>query len=194
MTRFHPNRPFAVLAMPLSCGFLALGLAGPGAAQVTNHPDDVIITGNLTVDNGTDGDLYVEDTSTLDGRVCVGNTCNGTETYTNDVSMLFKFTQHSIVFDDTSSSTLPDRDWTIRVNDPNSPGLEKFAIEDVTQGTTPFTIEVTGQDDESMDWVVTTTPEGAPPTTYVIAPDSHYFVKMTLQPQIGVVLDFVPES
>ncbi len=63
-----------------------------------------------------------------------------------------------------------------------------------SDSVTPYSIEVTGHDEETMGWMVATTPEGAPPTTYVIAPGSHEFVKMTLQPQLGVVLDFVPQD
>lgn len=63
-----------------------------------------------------------------------------------------------------------------------------------SDSVTPFTIEVTGQDEEMMGWTVATMPENAPPITYVIAPDSHEFLKMTLQPQLGVVVDLVPQE
>ena len=35
-------------------------LAAPVAAQVTTFPDDVVIEGDLTVDAGTTGSMYVE--------------------------------------------------------------------------------------------------------------------------------------
>ncbi|MEQ9674578.1 MAG: hypothetical protein RLO10_08955 [Roseovarius indicus] len=118
-------------------------LAAPAAAQVTTFPDDVVIEGDLTVDAGTNGSIYVEGDSVIDGSLCLGNTCQPTTTFANDETLILRYTQHSIVFDDTSSPTAPNRDWTLRVNDPNSVatgGIDKFAVEDDTAGTTPFTI------------------------------------------------------
>ncbi|MGR3315679.1 hypothetical protein [Roseovarius indicus] len=118
-------------------------LAAPVAAQVTTFPDDVVIEGDLTVDAGTTGSIYVEGDSVIDGSLCLGNTCQPTTTFANDETLILRYTQHSIVFDDTSSSSAPNRDWTLRVNDPNSVatgGIDKFAVEDDTAGTTPFTI------------------------------------------------------
>ena len=129
-------------------------LAAPAAAQVTTFPDDVVINGDLTVDNGSVGSMYVEGDSVIDGSLCLGNTCSAGMGFANDETLIFRYTQHSIVFDDTSSSTSPDRDWTLRINDPNTVatgGIEKFAVEDVTAGTTPFTIE--GGAPENALWI-----------------------------------------
>ncbi|WP_425097934.1 hypothetical protein [Tropicibacter sp. S64] len=133
MTQFS-IRSFAAL---LVC------LAGPALAQTT-LTGDYIIEGDLTVDLGSTGSLYVEDDSVIDGSLCLGNVCSPTTTFANDETLVMKYTQHSIVFDDTSSSTSPNNDWIIRVNDPQARadgGIDKFAIEDTTAGTTPFTLQ-----------------------------------------------------
>ncbi|MDQ2091908.1 hypothetical protein [Marimonas arenosa] len=126
----------------LSAAILS-GFALSAAAQTTVHPGKVEIQGDLTVDAGTTGSLYVEDDSVIDGSLCLGNTCAPGMAFANDETLVFQYTQHSIVFNDTSSSTSPDRDWKLRINDPNtraSGGIDKFAVEDTTAGTTPFTI------------------------------------------------------
>ncbi len=128
------------LLHPLAC-ILAVA-AAPLAAQ-TVIPEDTIIEGDLTVKHATNpalGSLYVEDDSVIDGSLCLGNTCTPTEVFPNDVTLRFQFTQHTIQFNDTSADTYPDRDWVLRINDNNIGGLEKFAVEDTTEGTTPFTI------------------------------------------------------
>ena len=140
LTREIPM-PFRLPRAATTCALVLL--AAPAAAQVTTFPDDVVIQGDLTVDAGTTGSMYVEGASVIDGSLCLGNTCQPTTTFANDETLILRYTQHSIVFDDTSGSTSPDRDWTLRVNDPNTVatgGIDKFAVEDDTAGTTPFTI------------------------------------------------------
>jgi hypothetical protein len=47
-----------------------------------------------------------------------------------------------IKFDDTSvAASFPDRDWQITANEFVNGGQEKFSIEDISAGRTPFTIE-----------------------------------------------------
>ncbi|OAN77877.1 hypothetical protein A8B82_11755 [Sulfitobacter sp. EhC04] len=136
----YPNFSYTVI-------FLAL-CASPLTAQVTTHPDDTVIEGDLKVQvpsggNPNEGSLYVEADSVIDGSLCLGNTCSEGETFPNDVTLRLKYTQHAIEFVDTSSGSSPNRDWTLRINDPQSVasgGIDKFAVEDDTAGTTPFTI------------------------------------------------------
>ncbi|MFZ7092563.1 hypothetical protein [Primorskyibacter sp. 2E233] len=125
---------------------IAAACATPALAQTTNHPADVNIAGTLAVGVEPNGDLWVADDATIDGSICIGNSCSnapGGEVFANDETMRFQYTQLSIQFNDTSSSTSPNNDWTLRVNDPNSRasgGIDRFSIEDDTSGTTPFTI------------------------------------------------------
>ncbi|MDQ1353343.1 MAG: hypothetical protein QG657_3649 [Acidobacteriota bacterium] len=85
------------------------------------HNDDVIITGSL----------------------CIGYDCatDGTESFGYDTIKL-KENSLRLFFDDTSTSVgFPANDWRIVVNDSTSGGGNYFAVEDTTEGSTPFKIE-----------------------------------------------------
>lgn len=110
-------------AQLLAVGFgaLGLGVAMPfgdaKADQVFN--DDVIITFSL----------------------CVGSDCNNGEVFGFDTIKL-KENNIRIKFDDTSSSaSFPNNDWQLTANDSSNGGANKFSIDDITGGRTPFTIE-----------------------------------------------------
>jgi hypothetical protein len=90
-----------------------------------------------------EADLFVTDNSVLDGNVCIGNGCTLDVTFATDVAVIVSDTNNGVIFDDTSSATYPDRDWKLLINDVPpvaSGGLERFAIEDVTNGTIPFSV------------------------------------------------------
>lgn len=83
------------------------------------HLDDVIITFSL----------------------CVGNDCVNGENFGFDTLRL-KENNTRIKFDDTSNSaSFPKNDWQLTANDSENGGANKFSIDDITNGRTPFTIE-----------------------------------------------------
>jgi hypothetical protein len=95
------------------------GVAAPAAADII-HADDVIING---------------------GSLCVGVDCVDGEAFGFDTIRL-KENNLRIHFDDTSSTaSFPANDWRLVINDTTNGGANKFSIEDVTGGRTPFTIE-----------------------------------------------------
>jgi len=97
------------------------GPEGPARPMDAVHNDDVIITGSL----------------------CIGYDCatDGTESFGADTIKLKENTMR-IFFDDTSSAAgFPANDWRIVVNDASSGGGNYFAVEDTTEGSTPFKIE-----------------------------------------------------
>ena len=97
------------------------GPEGPARPMDAVHNDDVIITGSL----------------------CIGYDCatDGTESFGADTIKLKENTMR-IFFDDTSSAAgFPANDWRIVVNDSTSGGGNYFAVEDTTEGSTPFKIE-----------------------------------------------------
>lgn len=61
-------------------------------------------------------------------------------------------------------------------------------------GILPHTVEVTGMDEATGGWTVAVTPEGAPAATYVIDPDSREILRSQIQPQVGVLIDIVPQN
>jgi len=82
------------------------------------HYDDVIITGSL----------------------CVGFDCANGESFGYDTVKL-KENNLRLYFEDTSAGSFPSGDWRIRINDTTSGGASYFAVEDGTNGRTPFRIE-----------------------------------------------------
>jgi hypothetical protein len=115
---------------PVAAG-LFIVLATPVVAQTTNHPGNVNITGQL----------YVTDDSILDDNVCMGNHCDPSEAFDADQTLRLKFITNTIQVVDTSVSPSPDRDWSLRFNDNNPGEYERFAVEDNTAMTTPFSIQ-----------------------------------------------------
>ncbi len=90
------------------------------------HYDDVIITGSL----------------------CVGFDCANGESFGYDTVKL-KENNLRLYFQDTSAGSFPSGDWRIRINDTTSGGASYFAVEDATNGRTPFRIE-TGAPNHSL--------------------------------------------
>ncbi|WP_282167888.1 tail fiber domain-containing protein [Shewanella japonica] len=72
---------------------------------------------------------------------CIGQDCVNGESFGFDTIRL-KENNLRIKFDDTSNSaSFPNNDWQITINDSDNGGANKFSIDDVTSGRTPFTIE-----------------------------------------------------
>lgn len=78
----------------------------------------------------------------VDGSACIGMDCLNGESFGFDTLRL-KENNLRIKFDDTSSETgsFPNNDWQITANDSSNGGANKFSIDDITNGKTPFTIE-----------------------------------------------------
>lgn len=96
----------------------AIGLAG------TAYADQVFID-----------DLIVE------GSACIGIDCANGENFGFDTIRL-KENNLRIKFDDTSASaSFPNVDWQLTANESTNGGLNKFSIEDTTNGRIPFTVE-----------------------------------------------------
>ncbi|WP_394200850.1 hypothetical protein [Shewanella waksmanii] len=86
-------------------------------------------------------DQVYNDDLIVGGSACVGIDCSNGENFGFDTIRL-KENNLRIKFDDTSvSSSFPRNDWQITINDSVNGGAEKFAIDDITNNKTPFTIE-----------------------------------------------------
>ncbi len=114
------------------------------------------IAGGLTVEPGfqeeTKGegqatrDQVIFDDLIVDGSACIGLDCINGESFGLDTLRLKEVTLR-LKFQDTSSlSGYPTTDWQLTANDSPSGGQEKFAIDDVDTGRTPFTIEADAPD------------------------------------------------
>ena len=85
-------------------------------------------------------DLVINDDLIVFGSACIGITCFNGESFGTDTLRL-KETTLRLHFQDTSLSPYPTNDWRLVANDTTSGGGNRFSIEDVDGGRTPFTVE-----------------------------------------------------
>ncbi|MCP4416710.1 MAG: hypothetical protein GY805_08810 [Chloroflexi bacterium] len=86
-------------------------------------------------------DQQILDDLIVVGSICVGLDCVNGESFGFDTIRL-KENNLRIRFVDTSTtSSFPTNDWQITVNDSSNGGANKFSIDDIDGGRTPFTIE-----------------------------------------------------
>ena len=102
-----------------------------GAATLT-----ALITASLS-----HADQVILDDLIVDGSTCIGQDCVNGESFGFDTLRL-KENNLRIKFQDTSSSaSFPTVDWQITANESSNGGANKFSIDDIDSGRTPFTIE-----------------------------------------------------
>ena len=95
--------------------------------------------------------VVTADNEIIQGSLCVGLDCVSTESFGFDTLRL-KENNTRITFLDTSTSAgFPNNVWTLTANDSCSGCLNKFSIDDVTGGKTPFTV-IAGAPTNSL-WV-----------------------------------------
>ncbi len=76
----------------------------------------------------------------IDGSACIGLDCVNGEVFGFN-TLILKENNLRIYFHDTSSSAaFPSTDWQLVANDSSNGGRNRFSIEDVTEGQTPFTV------------------------------------------------------
>lgn len=86
-------------------------------------------------------DVVQTDDLIVRGRLCVGIVCAGGEDFQLDTLRL-KDNNTRIRFWDTSTAIgIPSTDWQLTANDSVTGGLNKFSIDDLTAGTSPFTVQ-----------------------------------------------------
>ena len=106
-----------------------------------------VLGSNFVTTSGPEGglsttlDQVINDDLIVTFSACIGNDCTNGENFGFDTLRL-KENNLRIKFDDTSNSgSFPNNDWQLTANDSNNGGLNKFSIDDITGGKTPFTIE-----------------------------------------------------
>ena len=102
----------------------------------------IIASGILLVIFSTaQADQVILDDLIVDGSACIGNDCVNGESFNFDTLRL-KENNLRIKFQDTSNSgSFATNDWQITANDSGGGGANKFSIDDIDGGRTPFTIE-----------------------------------------------------
>jgi len=86
-------------------------------------------------------DHVILDDLIVDGSACVGQDCVNGESFGFDTLRL-KENNLRIKFQDTSNTaSFPSNDWQITANESSNGGKNKFSIDDIDGGRTPFTVE-----------------------------------------------------
>ncbi|MCP4656032.1 MAG: hypothetical protein GY856_11510 [bacterium] len=86
-------------------------------------------------------DQVILDDLIVDGSLCVGMDCVNGESFGFDTIRMKENNLRIRVVDTSSTSSFPSRDWQITFNDSANGGANKFSIDDIDGGRTPFTIE-----------------------------------------------------
>jgi hypothetical protein len=77
----------------------------------------------------------------VDGSACIGFDCVNGESFGFDTIRIKENNLRIKAIDTSSSSSFPTNDWQITFNDSANGGANKFSIDDIDGGRTPFTIE-----------------------------------------------------
>ncbi|MCP5074298.1 MAG: SlyX family protein [Rhodobacteraceae bacterium] len=86
-------------------------------------------------------DQVILDDLIVDGSACIGMDCVNGESFGFDTLRLKENNLRIRAVDTSSTSSFPSRDWQITFNDSSNGGANKFSIDDIDGGRTPFTIE-----------------------------------------------------
>ncbi len=105
------------------------GNGGEGGGLTASAPELV----------GAREDQVINDDLIVASSACVGLDCVNGESFGFDTIRL-KENNLRIGFQDTSVGTFPTNDWQLTANDSASGGANKFSIDDITGGRTPFTV------------------------------------------------------
>lgn len=117
--------------------------------------DNILADKNLidpaTVSNKSGGAVVDQDNPTrdqvilddliVDGSICAGMDCVNGESFGFDTIRLKENNLRIRAVDTSSTSSFPSRDWQITFNDSANGGANKFSIDDIDGGRTPFTLE-----------------------------------------------------
>ncbi len=86
-------------------------------------------------------DQVILDDLIVDGSICAGFDCVNGESFGFDTIRLKENNLRIRAQDTSNSASFPTRDWQITFNDSSNGGANKFSIDDIDGGRTPFTIE-----------------------------------------------------
>lgn len=86
-------------------------------------------------------DQVILDDLIVDGSACIGQDCVNGESFGFDTVRLKENNLRIKAQDTSNSASFPTNDWQITFNDSSNGGANKFSIDDIDGGRTPFTIE-----------------------------------------------------
>ena len=86
-------------------------------------------------------DKVIRDDLIVDGSACVGFDCVNGESFGFDTIRIKENNLRIKAQDTSATASFPSNDWQITFNDSANGGANKFSIDDIDGGRTPFTIE-----------------------------------------------------
>jgi hypothetical protein len=86
-------------------------------------------------------DQVILDDLIVDGSACIGFDCVNGESFGFDTIRIKENNLRIRAQDTSNSASFPTNDWQITFNDSSNGGANKFSIDDIDGGRTPFTIE-----------------------------------------------------
>jgi hypothetical protein len=114
----------------------------PPMRRVSSRVDSSGPEGIVDTDSGVaTKDQVILDDLIVDGSACIGMDCVNGESFGFDTIRIKENNLRIRAVDTSSTSSFPSRDWQITFNDSANGGANKFSIDDIDGGRTPFTIE-----------------------------------------------------
>jgi hypothetical protein len=86
-------------------------------------------------------DQVINDDLIVTFSACIGNDCVNGESFGFDTLRLKENNLRIRAYDTSNTASFPTRDWQITFNETSNGGANKFSIDDIDGGRTPFTIE-----------------------------------------------------
>ncbi len=112
-------------------GAIVLSAGGGGGPNGDSDPSD----GPALEDQVILDDLIV------DGSICAGQDCVNGESFGFDTIRIKENNLRIRAVDTSSTSSFPSNDWQLTFNDSSNGGKNKFSLDDIDGGKTPFTVE-----------------------------------------------------
>ena len=112
-------------------------------AQISNKKQDSELKqiNNMVTEAKSVADQVFLDDLIVTGSACIGQDCVNGESFGFDTIRLKENNLRIKAQDTSNSASFPTNDWQITFNDSANGGKNKFSIDDVDGGRTPFTIE-----------------------------------------------------
>jgi hypothetical protein len=87
-----------------------------------------------------EADQVILDDLIVDGSACIGFDCVNGESFGFDTIRIKENNLRIKAMDTSNSASFPTNDWQLTFNDSSNGGNEKFSLDDVSGGKTPFTV------------------------------------------------------
>ncbi|GJM09439.1 MAG: hypothetical protein DHS20C11_17150 [Lysobacteraceae bacterium] len=113
-------------------------IADPNLVEITASDGEQKGVGD---GSGANKDQQILDDLIVDGSACIGQDCVNGESFGFDTIRIKENNLRIKAQDTSSTASFPTVDWQLTFNESSNGGANKFSIDDIDGGRTPFTIE-----------------------------------------------------